>query len=146
VSGPQPASAAVSRVLPASPEVVYAEWLDADALAEFICPYPAVAGTIECDPRVGGKLRIEMVDPGGVVHVTGEYLALDPPRLLRFTWNSDFGGGFDSIVSVTLEPHGHGQTLMTIEHTRLPREWRDDHESGWARIAGQLERRLQRAG
>lgn len=81
--GPQ--SAIVQRLLPAPPEVVFDEWLNAEALAEFICPYPAVAGTIECDPRVGGRLRIDMVNGERVTCVTGEYLELDPPNRLRFT-------------------------------------------------------------
>jgi uncharacterized protein YndB with AHSA1/START domain len=142
MTAPDPRTAIVRRVLPAAPEVVYDEWLDAEALAEFICPYPATAGTVECDPRVGGKLRIDMVDADGVVHVTGEYLELDRPHRLRFTWNSTFGGGFQNVVSVTLEPHGVDETLMTIEHVRLPVDLRGDHERGWTQIAAQLARRL----
>lgn len=119
------------------------EWLDADALASFICPFPATAGAVECDPRIGGKFSIVMIDPDQVVHVTGEYLELDPPNRLRFSWNSDLGGGLRSVVTVTLEPHGEGQTLMTIEHAQLPPNWIRDHQGGWTRIAEQLERRLQ---
>jgi len=141
-----PTSAVVRRVLPAPPDVVYAEWLDPEALAEFICPYPARPGIVECDPRVGGRLRIDMIDPEQVVTITGEYLVLDPPTLLRFTWNSTLGDGFAGVVTVTLEPHGDAQTAMTIEHTRLPWQWRDDHRKGWALIAEQLERVLRAAG
>jgi uncharacterized protein YndB with AHSA1/START domain len=145
VTAPDARTAIVRRVLPAPPEVVYDEWLDADALADFICPHPTTAGRVECDPRVGGRLYIEMVDPDGVVRVTGEYLELDRPNRLRFTWNSSFGAGFASVVTVTLTAHGEGHTLMTIEHAQLPPEWRDDHTSGWAQIAVQLEHALQPA-
>jgi hypothetical protein len=62
---------------------------------------------------------------------------------LRFTWITDFADGFDSIVTVTFEPHGDGETLMTIEHAQLPSEWRGDHEQGWGTIAGQLANKLQ---
>lgn len=143
MTGPDPSSAVVHRVLPAPPDVVYAEWLDPAALAEFICPDPATPGIIQCDPRVGGTLRIVMIDPETVVNVTGEYLELDRPNRLRFTWNSEYGGGFTSIVTVTLEPHGDGQTLMTIDHAYLPPQWRDDHHKGWTLIAEQLERVLR---
>jgi uncharacterized protein YndB with AHSA1/START domain len=44
----------------------------------------------------------------------------------------------DSIVTVTLEPLGDGDTEMTIRHTALPRELRAEHEQGWALIARQL--------
>ncbi len=138
-----PRSAVVQRLLPASPEVVFDEWLDAEALAEFICPYPAVAGRVECDPRVGGKLRIDMVNGERVTHVTGEYLELDRPNRLRFTWNSDFGGGFESVVSVAFEAAGEQQTLMTIEHAQLSPDRFEDAQRGWASIAEQLERKLR---
>jgi uncharacterized protein YndB with AHSA1/START domain len=132
-------SALVRRVLPAPPEIVYDEWLDAEALAEFITPAPARSGVVEVDPRIGGGFRIDMVDASTTVHISGEYLDLERPNLLRFTWRSDLGGGFDSVVTVSLTPHGEGETLMTIEHAMLPPDWRDDHERGWGRIAQQLE-------
>jgi uncharacterized protein YndB with AHSA1/START domain len=139
------ATAIVRRVLPATPEVAYDEWLDAAALAEFISPLPARSGRVEVDPRIGGQYRIDMLDSEGVVHVTGQYLELDRPRRLRFTWTSDLGEGFDSHVIVTFEPHGVSETLMTIEHVRLPVAWRADHEEGWTQIARQLEQRLEGA-
>ena len=46
-------SAVVHRVLPAPPIVAFDEWLDPEALAEFICPYPTRAGIVECRPRRG---------------------------------------------------------------------------------------------
>jgi uncharacterized protein YndB with AHSA1/START domain len=137
-------TAVVRRVLPAPPDVVYDEWLDPEALADFVCPHPTTAGPIEVDARLGGRLLITMVDPGSVVEITGEYLELERPRRLRFTWNSGYGGGFRSIVTVTLEPYGDEQTHMTIEHTQLPARFTDDHQRGWTIDADQLERRLGR--
>jgi DNA-binding CsgD family transcriptional regulator len=55
---------------------------------------PVMPRIVESDPRVGGRLHIAMIDPEVVVNVTGEYLELDRPNRLRFTWNSDVGGGF----------------------------------------------------
>lgn len=140
---PRPAtSAVVKRVLPAPPEVVYGEWLDPGALREFMCPEPARATDIECEPWVGGRLRIVMVDGETVIRVTGEYLELKSPRLLRFTWKTDHHGGFESVVTVTLEPHGHAETVMTIDHA-LPPQLIGDHEKGWNQIAELLARRLR---
>jgi uncharacterized protein YndB with AHSA1/START domain len=139
---PDPSSAVVSRIMPAQPSVVYDAWTDPDALAEFMSPAPAVSAVVECDPRVGGRLRIDMIDPEGVVRIVGEYLELDPPRRLRFTWNTSLGGGFNSQVTVTLQPHGSQETMMTIEHSQLPPQWTADHQQGWTRIAELLEARL----
>src|SRR6266852_1609835 len=38
------ATAVVRRLLPAAPELVYDEWLDPEALREWMCPRPARAG------------------------------------------------------------------------------------------------------
>jgi len=138
VTDPKSATVVVRRVLPAPPELVYDEWLDPSALAEFITPAPSRSGRIEIDSRVGGRFQIEMVDLDRTVHIVGEYLELERPSRLRFTWRSDLGRGFDSVVTITLDAHGDGQTMMTIEHARLPLEWAPDHEAGWTRIAAQL--------
>ena len=143
MSDPIRAVAIVRHVLPAPPEVAYDAWLDPEALAEFITPAPSHTGRIEIDPRLGGALRLEMVDGEKVVEIRGEFLELDRPSRLRFTWQSTLGGGFDSMVTVTFEPSGERETTMTIEHALLPPDWRSDHEAGWARIASQLAARMQ---
>jgi uncharacterized protein YndB with AHSA1/START domain len=137
---PAATSAVVRRVMPAPPDVVFDAWLDREALMEFLSPDPARATEVECDPRVGGRLRIVMVDPEGAVEITGEYVEIDRPRRLRFTWGHR--GGVDSVVTITFERHGRDETLMTIRHDRLPPEQVPDHESGWTTIAGKLGRRL----
>jgi uncharacterized protein YndB with AHSA1/START domain len=132
------ATAVVRRLLPAPIDVAYAEWLDAEAVADFITPAPGRTGRLEWEPRAGGRFAIEMIG-AEKVSITGEYIVVDRPRMLRFTWHSSLGGGFDSVVTVTFEPQGERATLMTIEHVRLPAEWVADHEYGWGVIAGQVE-------
>ena len=46
-------------------------------------------------------------------------------------------------VTVTLEPHGTGETLMTIHHALLPPGVAGDHERGWAAIAARLAGHLR---
>ena len=139
-----PTSAVVRRVLPAPPEEVYDEWLDKDALMEFMCPLPARASRVECEPRIGGRFLIEMADGDRVTLLTGEYLELDRPRRLRFTWKSDSHGGFDSVVTISLEPTGRDETLMTIDHA-LPPDLVHDHEQGWKTIAERLALKVKAA-
>jgi uncharacterized protein YndB with AHSA1/START domain len=141
---PAPATAVVQRVLPAPPEVVYDEWLDAEGLAEWMCPRPARPTKIELDPRVGGRLRIDIDDQGYRLQVTGTYLDLRRPHQLSFTWKcSDWPEpDHESVVTVLLRPHGDQQTLMTIRHSLLPPEVADGHRQGWGRVAAQLDGRL----
>ena len=99
---------------------------------------------IELDPRVGGRLRIDIDDQGYRLQVTGTYLDLRRPHQLSFTWKcSDWPEpDHESVVTVVLRPHGDGHTLMTIRHSLLPAEVADGHRQGWGGVATQLDGRL----
>ena len=136
--------ASVVRLVPASPAVIYDEWLDPAALSDWMCPLPARATSIDVEPTVGGRLRIEIEENGVCFVVTGRYVELDRPLRLCFTWSCSTwpDPSLKSLVTVTLEPHGDGETLMTIQHTLLPPDLIDQHQSGWSRIAEQLAAEL----
>lgn len=136
MTGDALASARVERILAAAPDEVYSAWVEADALARFIAPAPGTA-RVEIDPRVGGRLRIVMTFPDRVTEIEGTYLALDPPHLISFSWRP-LRAGFQSVVTVALEPHGEGETRMTIIHTRLPEPWLESYETGWGLISDQV--------
>ena len=141
------ARAAVVRcLLPAPPEVVYDEWLDPGALADWMCPRPARCRSIQAEPRLGGRLRIDIEDGGTEFWVSGEYLVLDRPHRLAFSWSCSTWSdpSLQSVVTVRLEPRGGEQTLMTIEHTLLPPGLTGQHERGWAATARQLAGKLDR--
>ena len=136
--------ALVVRLLPESPAVVYDEWLDPDALCDWMCPRPARATSIDLEPTVGGRLRIGIEENGVRFVVTGRYVELNRPWRLSFTWSCSTwpDPNTESLITVSLEPHGDGETLMTIQHALLPPDLIDQHESGWARIAEQLAAEL----
>jgi uncharacterized protein YndB with AHSA1/START domain len=133
-------AAIVRRLLPASPDVVYDEWLDPVALADWMCPRPARCRNVESEPCLGGRLQIDIEDDGEEFRVSGEYLVLDRPTRLSFSWSCSTwpDPSLKSVVNVLLEPRENAQTLMTIEHTLLPPELVDQHERGWAAIAQQF--------
>jgi uncharacterized protein YndB with AHSA1/START domain len=133
-------SARVERVLPAPPAEVYDAWLDEAALRAFMCPAPGVASEVSVDPRVGGSFRVVMSFPDRESEITGEYLALERPGLLSFTWRSP--DVVNTVVTITFVPHGAGETLMTITHSRLPAELVPSHSKGWASISEKLGARL----
>jgi uncharacterized protein YndB with AHSA1/START domain len=130
------ATARVERVLPAPPAAVFERWVNAELLAEFICPAPGRA-EVQADPRVGGELRIVMTFPDHARLIEATYLALDPPHRLMLAWRQP-PSVTDSVVTVTFEERAGGETLMTITHSRLPEPARDSYQGGWGRIAEQL--------
>jgi uncharacterized protein YndB with AHSA1/START domain len=139
-------AAVVKRVLPATPDEVFDEWVDPDAFGEWMCPHPARATKISLDPRVGGRLRIDIEEEGASFYVAGSYIELERPRRLRFTWSCSTWADptVESVVTVTLEPHGGIDTLMTIHHARVPPAYLTNHERGWTLIAQQLDDVLRR--
>ena len=132
----------ITRRLPATAAEVYAEWLDPDALLEWMCPHPARPTRVELDPVIGGHYRFDIEDDGAVV-ITGRYLQLEPGRLISFTWSCDRWAdpSVESIVTISLAPNGDDCDL-TLTHTLLPTEQIAGHTKGWAAIANQLSDRL----
>lgn len=104
------------------------------------CARAARPAWIELEPKVGGRLLIDVDDQGFLLQITGTYLDLDRPRRLSFTWRASTWNASDagSVVTVRLEPHGGQQTLMTIRHELLPPDVAGTHERGWTRIVRQL--------
>jgi uncharacterized protein YndB with AHSA1/START domain len=130
----------VQRVMPAAPEVVFDQWLDPESLAEWMCPRPVRVVALTVEPHIGGSVQFDIDDVGTRVLITGRFLAIDRPHLLRFTWSaSDWPDPTAvSVVNVAFEPHSDDQTLMTIEHSLLPPDTFDEYQSGWAGVCDQL--------
>ena len=90
------------------------------------------------DPRPGGAYQINL---NGIDSVIGEYLEVDPPRRIKFTWSCI---GRDntipddlSVVEMELIPRGDG-TLLRLTHRGPDREGRDRHDAGWDHYLGRF--------
>jgi uncharacterized protein YndB with AHSA1/START domain len=109
----------------ASPEVVYDFFVDPDKMIQWM------GRKAELDPRPGGTFRVDL---NGKHISSGEYVELDPPNRVVFTfgWEGDTSvvkpGA--STVEVTFTPDGDG-TLMRFQHRDLPEESRGTHGHGW---------------
>ncbi len=116
----------------ARPEVVFAYFVQPELYRRW------KGNTAELDPRPGGVYRVFM--PTGHV-VLGEYVLVEPPIRVVFTWgwegNADLPPG-SSTVEVTLVPDGDG-TIVRLRHGGLPDEnWRQQHVGGWRRYLDRL--------
>jgi uncharacterized protein YndB with AHSA1/START domain len=119
----------------APPDVVFAYFTDPGRMVEWM----GVGALL--DPRPGGARRI---DANGRDVVVGEYLELDPPRRLVFTWGFDGDGratgAGSSRVEVVLEPEGGDSTRLTLSHHDLPPSARPSHAQGWEHYLERLGR------
>jgi uncharacterized protein YndB with AHSA1/START domain len=82
------------------------------------------------DARPGGEFWVEINDQAKAV---GEYVEVDPPRRVVFTWGwegNDAVPPGSSTVEVTLEPDGAG-TILRLLHRGLPAPAVAGHSHGW---------------
>jgi uncharacterized protein YndB with AHSA1/START domain len=97
----------------------------------------------EVDLRVGGAVRVVMRDPDKDVEYGGggQYLEIDPPRRLVFTWYWD-GNETRQIIEVDFE-EAAGVTTVRFTHRDLwDEEAVRDHEDGWSNCFDNLDRAL----
>jgi uncharacterized protein YndB with AHSA1/START domain len=125
----------VERLLPAPVDQVFAAWTDPQMMARWLAP--SGRAEAEADVRVGGGFRVVMIGDGMRIEHTGEYVVVDPPRRLCFTWISSYTGSEPSLVDVALTPRG-ATTWLVLSHQRLPRASVASHEGGWGAILERL--------
>jgi uncharacterized protein YndB with AHSA1/START domain len=132
----------VRRRIAVPRERVFDAWLDSESLAHWMRPGNFTRATVTVDPRVGGGFRIVMQGrPEGDVEHHGEYLAIEPPSLLSFTWISRHTDNRPTVV--TIEFHERGtETELVLTHRRLPLAVVDSHRQGWTDIVRLLEEAL----
>ena len=120
-------SLVLHRSLPVPAERVWRAFTEPARLAAWFWPQRAGA-VVAVDLRVGGRYSIEATTGGYAV--TGEYVVVDPPRLLVFTWQ--WAGDPDTTL-VTLEFTAVAAgTELTVRHERFrTTEERDSHDQGW---------------
>jgi uncharacterized protein YndB with AHSA1/START domain len=127
----------VSVYIAAQPETVfpyftdpgrYVQWMGSDATLQ---------------PVPGGTYRIHMSDG---VEAAGEFIEVDPPRRLVFTWGWTHDPAVPpgtTRVVVTLHAE-HGGTRVILRHHGLPDDGqRDHHRKGWEVYLGRLDLRIQ---
>jgi uncharacterized protein YndB with AHSA1/START domain len=128
-------AAAVEREVrvEASLETIYDFLIDPDRMIQWF------GREAELDPRPGGRFR---VDINGEHIASGEYVELDPPNRVLFTfgWEGETSlvGPGESTVEVTLTADGDS-TLVRLAHRDLPEDSRESHGHGWDHYLQRLE-------
>ncbi len=129
----------VRRLLPVARDQVFAAWLDAASLAQWMRPGDVQSATVEVDPRVGGKFRIVMVHGLGGEEHWGEYLVIEKPSLLSFTWISAATDRRPTVVTIQFLERGAASTELILTHRGLPATKVDAHRSGWTDVIRKLD-------
>ena len=119
----------------ASPETVWEFLVDPERATRWM------GTSASFDARPGGEYRVEVIS-GNVA--SGEFVELDPPHRLVWTWGWEPGspskvGPGSTTVEVELVPEGDG-TLLKFAHVGLPdAEAAEMHGHGWDHYLERLE-------
>jgi uncharacterized protein YndB with AHSA1/START domain len=133
----QPAelSLVVRRRIDASPERLFEAWTTPSLLLSWWGPAGVRCTRAEVDLRVGGRYRLGNALPDGrEVFIVGEFLQVEPPTLLVYTWWLE-ADALDAApaerVSVRFEARGSA-TEVVVVHERIAEEsTKRGHTEGW---------------
>ncbi len=113
-----PVKVTVTRKFSVSAERVYDAWLSPEWLGRWMYD-PAVRDErivrLGLEPRVGGRFSFVVDRQGIEIEHVGEYLELDRPRLLVFTWATRDALPEGSRVIVEITPGHDGCELMLTQ-------------------------------
>ena len=137
----KPASLQVVRRFEAAADRVFDAWLDPNTASKWL--FATESGQmirVEIDPRVGGSFNFTRRDGDDVEHV-GEYLEIDRPRRLVFTFSVPKYSKQVTRVTVDIKSLESGCEL-TLTHEDVLPEWASRTEAGWGMILDSLAKTL----
>lgn len=130
----------VSKTINAPIEKVFDAWLDPAMLVQFILPMPGMPQPqVENKAQQGGEFCIIMHVGENKIPHTGEYLEINRPEKLVFSWISPYSTD-GSKVSIDFHEVNESTTRVELTHVRfIDEEARSDHEGGWINILEKLD-------
>ncbi|MFQ5564617.1 MAG: SRPBCC domain-containing protein [Parvularculaceae bacterium] len=127
----------VTRRFDSSPEAVFDAWLDPSAVGEWLFHTPDGAmKKIEIDARVGGRFEISEQRGDDFDRHVGEYLVIERPRKLVFTFayiGPKKPDAEETRVTVEIDPAEKG-CLLTLTHEGVLVDWGEETRGGWTMI------------
>jgi uncharacterized protein YndB with AHSA1/START domain len=147
MSQDRPIKAVVTQQFTAPAERVFDAWLDPNSIGRWMFG-PTVRDEqivrLGLEPRVGGKFSFVVRRQQNEVDHVGEYLEIDRPKRLVFTWATRDSLPDTSRIVVEIVPAGKGCTL-TLTH-EMGAAWKDfvDRAAGsWRLMLGKLAELLR---
>ncbi|TGL41007.1 SRPBCC family protein [Leptospira perdikensis] len=140
----------VEKRINADPLRIFQAWLNSEDFAQWFLSGEGIGiESVHMDPRPGGKFIINMTMDGKIFPHEGEYITIDSPNKLVFTWRSHATENQDTLVTVTFvkitdttvvtSSKQKPQTLVTLTHEQLINDIQIKmHNHGWTSILESL--------
>lgn len=132
----------VTHHFSASPERVFDAWLDPQTAGKWL--FATAAGQmvrVEIDARVGGRFVIVDRRNGEDVEHTGEYLEIDRPRRLVFTFGVPKYSPLFNTVTIEIAASESGCDLILTQEG-VPPEYLERNKEGWGGILAGLAKHI----
>ena len=134
----------VAHRFDAPPERVFDAWLDPEKARYWFGPGMGEVVRVEIHARVGGFFSIVQRRNGMDVDHRGEFLKIDRPRQLIFTWGVPQDSPDTARVVIDVMPAGLG-TELTLSHELHP-DWAHQatqSEEAWIRMLEAMDETLK---
>ena len=131
----------MTRVLAAPRERVFDALTEPGELTTWWGPHGFTTPEIDLDLRVGGAYRFTMQpSEGDVFHLSGEFLAIDPPTSLAYTfrWDEPDPDDRDTVVRLSLHAVSDATELSLFQSEFATEARLALHRSGWAESLDKL--------
>lgn len=135
----------MNQVLPAPRAAVFRAMTDEAELARWWGPHGFTTPSVDFDPRPGGSYVIEMQPPEGEpFHLHGEFLQVEPPERLVYTfrWDPPDPDDRETLVTLSLQERGEQTEVELTQGEFTTEERRALHEGGWGDAFERLRKLL----
>jgi uncharacterized protein YndB with AHSA1/START domain len=115
-------------------ERIFSALTEPAELARWWGPHGYSMPEIDLDLRVGGGYRFTLQPPGGDrFHLAGEFLEIDPPRRLVYTFRYEEPDPDDrqTVVTLSLEKVRHATEVSLSQGEFATEARRELHRGGW---------------
>ncbi|WP_252914098.1 SRPBCC domain-containing protein [Aliihoeflea aestuarii] len=140
-------SLTVTRRLEASPERVFDAWLDPEMARRWLFTIPGGEIVVaKSEPKVGGTFTFVDKRADDEIRHVGEYLEIDRPHRLVFTFAvPQFSPAYDRVtVEITRLDTGCELTLTHEMAADMFDEWGEGSRQGWKTMLAALDAQLHR--
>ena len=133
----------INRVLAAVPSVVFGAFSDSSELVKWWGPQGFTIPSVDFQPRVGGRYRIEMQPPrGDPFSLIGEFREVEPPARLAYTfvWEEPDPDDVATLVTLLFRDLGESTEVALTQGPFKTEARRALHRDGWTDSFDKLEK------